>query len=761
MFSLMLSSEDFPSPMETSEPEGAGSSRPPMIRAPTSQSIFPPSQASHSFLQPLPQPPSSASMRSVSLVPDQKGIFSAAPGLPWSSSLADSKLENPLKRCDDDVQFVSEKPVKRRRLESSATSNPADAQPQRMPTCQTCPALSHVASGPVQGEDESSGPPVCSSMHLANAVSGHTPKPAGLEPTAGVTSLPSLENYVFPTSLPEDRDTCRKDSPQLSPKQKLDMEPPNRLHSVNPQAVYFPEKSQGSQREGAASGIGADPKPKGPENETEPSFAQSNQSQLPGGNAEPTDVLATQQMPPPDSNTAPARTGSGHNRETPNTEISTKAGLVINGTPPHNQSAARDSVYKQERQSPTEPPTTTPPGRHSGPLASSPSGTQPQHTPAADPPPALDASLPSQENLMAGKPQPCSGGTSSANIRTHEPGRLEDSSPPSVPKTAPQPPVTLSAPAESQVPRRAPSQIQAQSVTGQQPQIYPQGHNQGQHRAGLHTPGSGSSKAHCRICAARRQQAALQRAALSGNGGQTLVQGALSPGTVASHAQAQAPNSAPYNVVFLPTPVQGSNRPAGAQFKPSSNPPNANVGMMGMPSHPYMVQNPQQGMMAASSLPLQASRGPRPSMTSQPPQSRPEQRISPQKNARPWKYAHQEPSPGKHIIVDIADTAMEVFPFDHVAQRHNVPVDKIRNIFEAVVAIPFLRMPADKRRAGKIGQERVRNYVNAKKEVEKARAAEGREGSHVSVYDIAAAMGPEEQPPKVSKESAPGFRTPW
>lgn len=243
---------------------------------------------------------------------------------------------------------------------------------------------------------------------------------------------------------------------------------------------------------------------------------------------------------------------------------------------------------------------------------------------------------------------------------------------------------------------------------------------------------------------------------MNGNGNPALPQG-----TSHSHGQAQTPNGASYNVVFVPTSVQGANGSNGAQFNPQTNQLNAATGTMGMASHPYMVRNPQQGTMVGSAHPIQNSRAPQPSMVGQPAQTRPEQRVSHPQNSAPRKFAHQEPSPGKHIIVDIADTAMEAFPFNKVAQRHNVPVDKIRNIFEAVVAIPFLRVPADKRRAGKIGQERVRNYVNTKKEVEKARAVEGRDGSQVTVYEMAAAMGPAEQLPKAPNGSAPGFRGPW
>lgn len=72
---------------------------------------------------------------------------------------------------------------------------------------------------------------------------------------------------------------------------------------------------------------------------------------------------------------------------------------------------------------------------------------------------------------------------------------------------------------------------------------------------------------------------------------------------------------------------------------------------------------------------------------------------------------------GKHLIVDIADTCVDLFPFEEVAQRHDQPVQKIRDIFEAVVQVPLLRCSTDKRRAGKLGTAKVKEYSQAKKEV--------------------------------------------
>jgi len=218
--------------------------------------------------------------------------------------------------------------------------------------------------------------------------------------------------------------------------------------------------------------------------------------------------------------------------------------------------------------------------------------------------------------------------------------------------------------------------------------------------------------------------------------------------------------------------MQAGHTTPGAQFPtPHTMNMSMNAGgagspaLMGFPPHQqYMLQNAQaQGMMMAPpALPAQPQMEAMPKMADQTSQPMPN-KSKPQAHQTqpPRKFAHQEPSAGKHIIVDIADTAMEAFPFGKVAKRHQVSVDKVRNIFEAVVAIPFLRIPADKRRAGKIGQDRVKKYVMTKKDLEKQNAVKGKKGEGVngqpSMYEIARAMGPGEAP----REWTHGFQGAW
>ncbi|OHX00864.1 hypothetical protein CSPAE12_00442 [Colletotrichum incanum] len=109
----------------------------------------------------------------------------------------------------------------------------------------------------------------------------------------------------------------------------------------------------------------------------------------------------------------------------------------------------------------------------------------------------------------------------------------------------------------------------------------------------------------------------------------------------------------------------------------------------------------------------------------------------------------------KHIIVDIADTCLNVFPFAEVAKRHNQPEQKVRDIFSAVIQVPLLRCPTDKRRAGKLGTVRVKEFNQAKKEVQaqQGNAGQPRQDSPnqmaymPSAWDVAQFMGPSDVRP--------------
>ncbi|TAQ86362.1 hypothetical protein B7494_g5310 [Chlorociboria aeruginascens] len=81
----------------------------------------------------------------------------------------------------------------------------------------------------------------------------------------------------------------------------------------------------------------------------------------------------------------------------------------------------------------------------------------------------------------------------------------------------------------------------------------------------------------------------------------------------------------------------------------------------------------------------------------------------------------KRPKHSPNLIIDIAQTCQEVFPFALLAERHNKPIQKIFDTFSAIIQLPLLRQAADNRRHGQLGTERMRGFREAKKSLEKAR----------------------------------------
>lgn len=100
----------------------------------------------------------------------------------------------------------------------------------------------------------------------------------------------------------------------------------------------------------------------------------------------------------------------------------------------------------------------------------------------------------------------------------------------------------------------------------------------------------------------------------------------------------------------------------------------------------------------------------------------PSQHLSTAPISRPPTPAEpREHSP--NLIVDIAETCEDFFPWEEVAQRHKVPRQKVMETFSAVVQLPLLRCTTDKRRHGNLATSRLRQYTKAKRDVEAAKAS--------------------------------------
>ncbi|KAI0848263.1 hypothetical protein F5Y00DRAFT_238676 [Daldinia vernicosa] len=106
------------------------------------------------------------------------------------------------------------------------------------------------------------------------------------------------------------------------------------------------------------------------------------------------------------------------------------------------------------------------------------------------------------------------------------------------------------------------------------------------------------------------------------------------------------------------------------------------------------------------------------------------------------QHTYRKPSP--NLIVDVAETCQEKFPFEDVAKRHNVSVEKVFDVFAAIIQVPLLRCPTDRRRAGKLATTRVKEYTKAKKAIQEASNQNGSDSTDqvvVKPLDIANRLG--------------------
>lgn len=72
----------------------------------------------------------------------------------------------------------------------------------------------------------------------------------------------------------------------------------------------------------------------------------------------------------------------------------------------------------------------------------------------------------------------------------------------------------------------------------------------------------------------------------------------------------------------------------------------------------------------------------------------------------------------QYLLVDIAQTAQQVFPFQDVARRHNISMQKVFDTFSAIIQLPLLRSAADSRSQESLGTERLKDFSASKKEVQ-------------------------------------------
>lgn len=110
---------------------------------------------------------------------------------------------------------------------------------------------------------------------------------------------------------------------------------------------------------------------------------------------------------------------------------------------------------------------------------------------------------------------------------------------------------------------------------------------------------------------------------------------------------------------------------------------------------------------------------------------------------------------GPNLYIDIAETCEATFPYDEVATRHDLPRQKVVEALQGVVQLPLLRSATDKRRAGKLGTTRMREYNKAKRELQAANKAAAAAAMAVTHEQIQAQTQSQAQAQPPSQSSPP------
>ncbi|KAK5653906.1 hypothetical protein OQA88_7831 [Cercophora sp. LCS_1] len=91
-----------------------------------------------------------------------------------------------------------------------------------------------------------------------------------------------------------------------------------------------------------------------------------------------------------------------------------------------------------------------------------------------------------------------------------------------------------------------------------------------------------------------------------------------------------------------------------------------------------------------------------------------QQQRQQQQSLQPPPPTLSRKKPGQHHLVDIAETVERHFPYAEFAAHHDITEDKVKEDLAAIILLPLLR-GSEKRRAGKLAHDRVRDLKDLKK----------------------------------------------
>ncbi|KAF7523028.1 hypothetical protein G7054_g11913 [Neopestalotiopsis clavispora] len=254
------------------------------------------------------------------------------------------------------------------------------------------------------------------------------------------------------------------------------------------------------------------------------------------------------------------------------------------------------------------------------------------------------------------------------------------------------------------------------------------------------------AKAPCQACIAQSHRAMMPRP-------QVLPTPMMGMSKMTSHAMPQIP--CPPMHSYLPSPQQYmAMSPYNPAFHPMMMPmhPHGFQGTLqhhgGLPFHPQILNSAQTQPEPSSSppqTPISAKRDEMRQTAPSSPTTLPAAPISPAKSHPTPSTKHRKPA--RNLIVDIAETCHERFPFEDVAKRHHATVAEVKEVYDAIIGVPLLVSASDRRRAGELARSRKAEYRSTKKDILKEREAgrgptdSAKDDTVVSAMDIALKLG--------------------
>ncbi|KAK5634461.1 hypothetical protein RRF57_010174 [Xylaria bambusicola] len=257
-----------------------------------------------------------------------------------------------------------------------------------------------------------------------------------------------------------------------------------------------------------------------------------------------------------------------------------------------------------------------------------------------------------------------------------------------------------------------------------------------------HNSSNPSQKLPCQVCFQLRNQAQFSRAQ-----GLPMINSSLAPHTIP-----QLHCHTAYGQQMVKISTSNMHR-FGPNFTPILMPANSS-GFVSLPTHPQPQHLPQQTASEQQKV-IKTSNQSAPEHPSITNSYKTTKAKIMETSSNTSSNSSKPPAPliqptyrkrSPNLIVDVAETCQEKFPFEEVAKRHNVTINKVFDIFAAIIQVPLLRCPKDRRRQGKLATERMKEYNKAKKDTRDSNNSGARTEGTINSTEIAARLGPMEFP---------------